>query len=123
MGSISVIWNPKSWMVFNQGESSRIQGDLVYQMIIGEGEDANHKHYTFVEWISKTNYEKIIDGTYTLLRFPNSEIKVLLFNECGKLISLVNGTVIDDTLLDESQLEAINKLQETSPMKLQRSND
>ena len=121
MGSISVIWNPKSWMIFNQGESSTIKNDIVYQMIIGEGEDENRLHYTVVEFISKDNYDKIIDGTYTLKKFPYSSIKVLLFDEDNKLISLVRKTVINEALLDEEQLKVVNNMQESSEMKLKRT--
>ena len=123
MGTISVVWDPKSWLVFNQGMSSFLEGDLIYQMIIGEGENQNHLHYSFIENVSQENYEKILDGTYKVVSFPNSYLKALLFDENGKLISFIKGTEVDDMYLDEAQLEVINEMEDSSSMKLERNND
>ena len=122
MGSISVIWDPKTWICFNQGMSSRVPEDLIYQMVIGEGEDEHHYHYQFVETISKDNYDNIVNGTYQAVTFPDSDVKVLLFDENNNLIPLVKGARIDDYLFDEKHLEVINAMLEDSPRVLQKDN-
>ena len=122
MGSISVIWNPKSWICFNQGMSSRVPEDLIYQMVIGEGEDHHHYHYQFIETISKENYDNIVNGTYKVLTFPDSEMKVLLFDENNNLIPLVKGVQINEFLLTEEHLEAINKMENDSSRVLKKDN-
>ena len=123
MESYCVLWDPKSWLVVNQGESSVVKGDLIYQMMIGEGEDEHRLHYSFIEYVSKTIYEKIVDGTYTLVKFPNSDIKILLFDENGELISLVNGAKVNELLIDDDQLEFIKKRKNEASLKLEKKQD
>ncbi len=110
MGSFNVIWNPKSWICFNQGMSSCFPGDVIYQMVIGEGEDANHLHFQFVENISKENHENIVSGIYKLVSFPDADVKVLLFDENDNLIPLIKGTVINKELFNEEQKALVNNL-------------
>ena len=123
MESYCVLWDPKSWLVVNQGESSVVKGDLIYQMMIGEGEDEHRLHYSYIEYVSKTVYDKIVDGTYDLVKFPNSDTKVLLFDENGELISLVNGAKVNDWAIDDDQLEYINKRKNEASLKLEKKQD
>ncbi len=115
MGNISKIFDPKSWIISNQGESNLLEGDYIYEMIIGEGESDNHVHYYIIEWISKNNYEKILDGTYTLLSFPDAATKLLLFDENKDVIPLVNGNEINWFYINENQLEEIDNMKMGAP--------
>ena len=123
MESLCVLWEPKSWIVVNQGENSFLKGDLIYQMMIGEGEDEHRLHYSYIEYVSKTVYDKIIDGTYSLVKFPNPDIKVLLFDENGELISLVNGAKVNELFIDEDQLEFISNMKKEASLKLEKKQD
>ena len=123
MESLCVLWDPKSWLVVNQGENSFLKGDLIYQMMIGEGEDEHRLHYSYIEYVSKTVYDKIVDGTYDLVKFPNSDMKVLLFDENGELISLVNGAKVNELLIDDDQLEFIKKRKNEALLKLEKKQD
>jgi len=107
MGSINRIFDPKYWKKNLEAKSKIIEDDIIYKMIIGDGED--YQLYEISEFISKCNYENIINGNYTIKVFPYAEISVLLFDERQELIPLVRGTEISFDKLDNIQKECVNK--------------
>lgn len=123
MGNFNVIWNPKSWICFNQGMSSCVPGDIIYQMVIGEGEDHHHLHFQFVENISKENHENVVNDVYKLVTFPDADVKVLLFDDNNNLIPLVKGTVVHKELFNEEQNEYINSLVNAESRVLKKDNN
>ena len=108
MGSKNRIWNPISWKICLEGKSKIIEGDTIYKMIIGEGED--YQYYEIFEFISKDNYYNIIKGKYFIKCFPYSELPILLFNEQQELIPLIKGGNIAFEKLCEMQKEYIDNL-------------
>ena len=93
MGRINFIWNPKDWKIDIEGINKNIPNDIVYRMIIGCGYD--EEYYEIYEFISKDNYENIVNNNYKILTFPYSIIHILLFDKENKLIPLVNGRNIE----------------------------
>ncbi len=89
MGRINHIWRPKDWKIELRGINRRLDGDIVYKMIIGKGSDM--EIYDITEFISEINYERIIQEIYEVKVFPYAEIPVLLINDKKEVISLVNG--------------------------------
>lgn len=108
MGSINKIWNPIYWKKILEGKSNMVESDIIYKMIIGEGED--YQYYEITEFISKDNYENIIKGNYFINCFPYSELPILLFNEQQQLIPLVIGCQINFDKLSKEQKIYINNL-------------
>lgn len=107
MGRINIIWNPIYWKVFFEGKNRMADDDIIYKMVIGFGED--YESYEIIEFISKENYENIINGKYSIKVFPYSEIPILLFNEYHELIPLIRGMNIDFQKLNQEQKEyAVN---------------
>ena len=105
MGSIKTIWNPKKWKIYFEGKSKLIGEDIIYKMIVGEGED--YQYYQIIEFISKKNYDNIINGNYSIKCFPYAELPILLFDDKKELIPLVIGNKIDYDKLNEIQKEYI----------------
>jgi len=110
LGSINMIWNPVYWKICFEGKSKITEGDIIYKMIIGEGED--FYSYDITEFISKCNYDNLIRGKYSIMRFPYSEFPILLFNERNELIPLVLGDKIKYTEYQQDYL--INKNNENN---------
>lgn len=108
MGAINTIWNPEYWKISLQGKSKLIEGDIIYKMIIGSGED--FCYYEIVEFISKENYENVLNGKYFIKSFPYSELPILLFDEQYQLISLIKGSKIIYDKLSQIQTEYISNL-------------
>lgn len=106
MGSINVIWNPKYWKFCFEGRSKLIDEDIIYKMIIGEGED--YQNYEIIDFISKDNYDNLIKGNYFIKVFPNSDIFILLFNEEKELIPLVKGMENHYDKLNDIQKDYVN---------------
>lgn len=105
MGSINTIWSPKNWKICFEGKSKITEGDIIYKMIVGEGED--YQYYQIIEFISKKNYDNIINGNYSIKCFPYAELPILLFDDKKELIPLVIGTEINYDKLSENQKETI----------------
>lgn len=107
MGKINLIWPPLYWKTILEGINRDNPSDIVYEMIIGEGEDESY--YEITEFISKENYENIINNKYKLEVFPYSEIKVILFDENGAVIPLVKEKYFDFSKLNEYQKGMLTK--------------
>lgn len=107
MGTINLIWPPLYWRVNLEGINKDDPTDIVYKMIIGVGEDESY--YEIEEFISKSNYENILNNKYKLESFPYSEIKLILFDENGSIIPLVKGKEFDFSKLNDYQKEVIKK--------------
>ena len=90
MGSIQTIWKPQRWYKTLEGKSKITKDDIIYEMIIGEIDD-----YPTISdmtiFISKINYEKVLDGTYTVKTHPYSENPVTLYNKDKEEIELIIG--------------------------------
>lgn len=108
MGRINLIWEPLYWKIELEGINKNNPNDIIYKMIIGEGED--NGYYEITEYISKTNYEKVLNHVYNIEKFPYSEIPILLFDEERCLIPLVKNTDLDLEKLSFYQREIINKI-------------
>lgn len=93
MGRINYIFNPNNWKIDLEGINKNIPDDIVYRMIIGIGND--EEDYEIYEFISKNNYENIINNNYHIMKFPYSLVPILLFDKENKLIPLVNGINIE----------------------------
>lgn len=107
MGSIQYIYNPKNWRVVLKGNSNIIPTDFVYKMEIGWCDDELSSGELY-EFISKDNYEKLINNIYHIKTFPYYDHKVLLFDEYNNLIPLVKGLNYKE--LDDYQKKYVRKL-------------
>ena len=107
MGSINIIWDPFRWKVIAEGLNRDDLNDILYKVVVGEGED--ECCYEIYEYISKIYYEKILNKTYKIEKFPYSINKILLFDEDGYLIPLVKTKEINKEELSAYQKEIINK--------------
>ena len=107
MGRINLIWPPLNWRINLKGINKDDPTDVVYEMIIGEGEDESY--YEITEFISKDNYENILSNKYKLEIFPYSEIKLILFDENGYIIPLVKEKEFNYSKLNDYQKEIIKK--------------
>lgn len=107
MGRINYIWNPRNWKKILEGKSKVLAKDVIYKMVIGVGEDT--EPYEIIEFISKENYDNIINGVYSMQTFPYAEMPILLFDENNLLIPLVRGIKYPyDKLNREQKLEIEN---------------
>ena len=79
MGSIVRVWEPNYWKINFEGRSKLVKDDIIYEMIIGEGED--YGYFKICELISKENYENIINGKYFIEKYPYNAVNLLLFND------------------------------------------
>ena len=91
MGSINTVWSPKHWYSILEGINKNDKNDIVYNMVIGEGEDYPN-YYNITQFISKSNYERILSGVYSIKTFPYSNNTILLFDENKNIIPLVKNT-------------------------------
>lgn len=107
MGSINFIWEPNCWRIIDEGLNRDDLNEILYKVIIGEGEEESY--YEIYEIISKTNYEKIINGIYKVEKFPYSINKILLFDEDGYLIPLISTKEIKTEELSTYQREIVKK--------------
>ena len=120
MGSINKIWDPINWKVVLKGESKITKQDIIYKMIIGDGID--YQYYEIYKFISKENYENILNGKYQIKTFPYAEESVLLFDENRELIPLVKGTKHKYDELDEIQKEYVRLHSKKMILKRKRKN-
>ena len=88
MGSIIQIYNPDKWKVILEGKSKLLPNDYIYQMEIGYCDD-EISCGEISEFISKDNYEKLLDGTYTMKKFPYGEQKIMLFDKDNNIVPLI----------------------------------
>ena len=108
MGSIRWINNPKEWRIVREGNSKITKGDYVYQMEVGVCDDM-WSMGSILEILSKENYEKILDGTYRIARFPYNEQTIIIFDEDNNIIPLVKGK--EDGEYEANQKKHIKKLE------------
>ena len=101
MGSINIIWDPLYWRVIDEGLNKDNLEDILYKVVIGEGEDEGY--YEIDEYISKENYDKILSKEYSIEKFPYSINKILLFDKDGCLIPLIKTKEINISLLSTYQ--------------------
>lgn len=92
MGRINHVWDFEYWQILQKGKNKMMEDDIIYKMMIGIGED--QQFYEITEFISKYNYEKLINHRYSMKIFPYAELPVLLFDENQMIIPLVRGTKI-----------------------------
>lgn len=107
MGIINYIEDPKNWKIDMCGDNKSLPNDIVYRMIIGYGDDEGC--YEIYDYISKSNYESIMNKAYSIMTFPYSEVPIILFNEKGICIPMVKGTEIDYKNLNENQKQLVKK--------------
>lgn len=107
MGSINKILKPKDWRIIDSFENKNLSNDVVYKMLVGYGEDQGY--YDIYDFISKDNYDNLIDDKYHVVTFPYSEIPILLFDETGNHIPMVNNFEVSQELLTNYQMKAISE--------------
>lgn len=115
MGKINSIWQPSYWKIILEGKNKKDLTDIVYKMIIGEGVDENY--YEIVEFISKDNYENILNNRYNIEIYPYSEIQLILFDENGLVIPLVKEDEFDFNKLNDYQKKVIKEKYQKSNKK------
>lgn len=108
MGNINLIWNPEEWEIIEEKQNNLLEDDIIYKMIIGSSN--NEEDYDIIDYISKTNYEKIINKTYELAVFPYATIQTILLNENKEIIPLVNGQKPYYDILSNSQIEYLKRI-------------
>lgn len=108
MGRINTLWNPKYWYSTLEGINKNDKNDVVYDMVIGEGEDYCD-YYNITQFISKINYERILSGLYSVKTFPYSENVILLFDENNNIIPLVKNTNIGLINLTKDQEKLVKE--------------
>lgn len=107
METVNIIWEPSSWQVIEEELNKDDLNDILYKVMIGIGEEDSL--YEIYELISKTNYDKILNKTYKIEKFPYSKNKILLFDEDNCLIPLVKTNNIIKEELSTYQKEIVNK--------------
>lgn|GEM_PF-1674534 len=103
MGRINRIWNVEDWKIVFEGKNILNQEDIVYKMEIGESDDYGISSIT--EFISKNNYERLLNKIYEIEIFPYTQTPILLLDDSGKNIPLVNFR--NSNSLDELNSEQI----------------
>ena len=101
------IYNVNLWQTVLKGQNKLLPEDTVYQMIIGHSIKEDICEITM--FISKINYENLLNGVYHIRVYPYAAEKVLLFDEKNNLISLVNGFEINFDNLNFYQINDITK--------------
>lgn len=91
-----------------EGKSKILEDDIIYKMIIGDGED--YYYYEISELILKYNYDNIINGNYFIKIFSYAKVPILLFDENKELIPLVKRTEALYDKLSQIQREYIENL-------------
>ena len=107
MGSINSISSIDRWKVLLKGESKILKDDIIYQVMIGFCDDGND-YYDLVEFISKENYDKLMNRKYSFKAFPYSNQKIIIFDENNNIVPLVKGR--DDEEYSDTQKQYIKKL-------------
>ena len=107
MENINIIWDSLYWRVIDEVLNRDDLEDILYKVVIGEGED--NSYYEIYEYISKDNYNKILSKEYNVEKFPYSINKILLFDKLGFLIPLVKTKEINKEELSAYQNEIVKK--------------
>jgi len=110
MGSVNNVSNIDRWRVLLKGDSKILKDDIIYEVIIGSCSDGN-EYYDLIEYISKENYDSIMNGKYTFKAFPYSNQKIIIFDENNNIVPLVKGR--DDEEYTPSQIEYVKKLRKS----------
>ena len=100
------IWDPNEWYVTRQGKNKFKENDIVYFMKIGGGLDHEDFYFDISVFISKENYEKILDGTYNIARFLSWEQPIIIYDKDKNIIPLVKGK---DDIYEDSHRRFIEK--------------
>lgn len=90
MGSINHIWTPEHWYLDFIGKSKLKENDIIYKMVIGECDDYPY-NYDISIFISKNNYQNILNHKYKIKINSYSQEPIILFDESQNIIPLVNG--------------------------------
>ena len=107
MGSINNIYGIERWKILLKGNSKIDENDIIYQVTIGCCSDGND-YYDLVEFISKDNYDKLMNGKYTFKSFPYSNQKIIILDNNNNIIPLIKGK--EDEEYSTNQIEYIKKL-------------
>lgn len=95
MSSIQYIYNAMEWKVVLEGESKITPGDHIYKMVIGCCDDEVSIGEIY-EFISKDNYEKILNGTFSIMTFPYNEQKIIIIDQNNEIVPLIKGKEISE---------------------------
>lgn len=88
MGSINCVWDPKYWKLTLEGYSKLTNDDIIYQMIVGCGDDYP-SYYDLYIYISKVNYENILNGKYKIKKRPYDYEPIEIYDENNCQIPLI----------------------------------
>ena len=107
MGSIQHIYSPEKWKIILEGKSRIIADDYIYKMVIGWCDDELSSG-EITEFISKENYDNILNGKFFVKAFPYSLQKIIVFDKDNNIIPLVKGK--QDEEYTSTQKEYVKKL-------------
>lgn len=86
------IFKVDDWSILLHGKSKIQEGDIIYQMRIGGGLGTEDIYYDINLFISQENYEKLLDGTYKMARFPSNDLQpIIIFDKDNNIIPLIKG--------------------------------
>ena len=97
MGSIKHIYNPKNWKVVKEGKSKITPNDYIYKMAIGWCDDEISSGEIY-EFISKENYDNLLNGNYYVKIFPYSEKSIIIFDKDNNFVPLVKGQIDKESI-------------------------
>ena len=107
MSAINIVYNVDRWKILLKLDNEFDEDDIIYEVIIGSCSDEN-EYYNLVEYISKENYDNIMNRTYTFKAFPHSNQKVIIFDQNNNIVPLVKGKKDDE--YSNTQMEYIKQL-------------
>ena len=90
MGSIQYIYKPDEWKIIVEGKNKLVENDTIYKMNVGYCDDELSIGDINI-FISKSNYENILNGKYIIKIMPYSLYKVVILDKDNNIIPLVNG--------------------------------
>ena len=93
MGSIQHIYSPEKWAIILEGKNKNYNNDLVYKMAIGYCSDELSTDEISI-FISKDNYEKILNGIYSIEKEPYSMEKITIHDSEDNIVPLVKGKTL-----------------------------
>ena len=106
MGRINHIYSPNKWEIVRENSDT-------YQMMIGSSDDDLSFGYLYI-FISKENYNNILNGKYSYKAFPYSEEMIAIYDKYMNKIPLLNGTQYYNNQIKD--IESMKKEEEASVM-------
>lgn len=91
MGRINHIYPIEQWIISAEiPKEITIANETLYKVVVGESDDFQTSPITIL--ISKSNYDKLVQGIYHYTAEPNAEIPIILIDENNNQIPLINDS-------------------------------